>query len=42
MASPLMRVPETVHAHAKEVAKERDMSMKEALRHMCRGDGIDV
>jgi len=37
-----MKVPDTVHKRAKQIAKERDMTMKEAVRLMCREGGYDV
>jgi len=40
--SELMKVPDTVYSRAKELAEERDMSMKEAVRLMCREGGYDV
>jgi hypothetical protein len=38
-----MLVPDTVHDQAAEMAAEKDMSMKEAVRQMCRStEGFDV
>lgn len=37
-----MKVPDSVYAQAGEIADERDMSMKEAVRLMCREGGYDV
>lgn len=38
----MARVPDTVHERATELAEERDMSIKEAIRYMCREGGFDV
>jgi len=40
--SQLMRVPDAVYEQASEIAKARDMSMKEAVRMMCRDGDYDV
>jgi len=37
-----MRVPDSVYEQAAELARNRDMSMKEAVRLMCRDGGYDV
>lgn len=37
-----MKVPDSVHERAKEIGDERDMTMKEAVRLMCREGGYDV
>ena len=37
-----MKVPESVHSMAGELANEKDMTMKEAVRLMCREGGYDV
>lgn len=35
-------VPDTVYEAAEELAEERDMTLKEAIRHMCQAGGYDV
>lgn len=35
-------VPDTVHERANELAKEKDMTIKEAIRLMAREGGYDV
>jgi len=40
--SQIMKVPDGVYERAKEMAKEKDITMKEAVRYMCREDGFDV
>jgi len=37
-----MRVPDWVYDHAKEVADERDTTMKDALGYMCNEGGYDA
>lgn len=37
-----IRVPDTVHSKADDIADERDMTIKEAIRFMCRTGGFDV
>jgi antitoxin component of RelBE/YafQ-DinJ toxin-antitoxin module len=37
-----IRIPDTVHEKADELSKERDMSIKEAVRYMCREGDFDV
>jgi antitoxin component of RelBE/YafQ-DinJ toxin-antitoxin module len=37
-----MKVPDPVRERAEEIAEQRDMSMKEAVRLMCREGGYDV
>jgi hypothetical protein len=37
-----MKVPDTVYREAKRIAGESDMTMKEAVRRMCREGGYDV
>jgi len=37
-----MKVPDSVYERAKEIGEERDMTMKEAVRLMCREEGYDV
>lgn len=37
-----VKVPDTVHKEAKEIAESRDMTIKEAIRYMCREGGYDV
>lgn len=37
-----MKVPDTVYSEAGEIADEKDMTMKEAVRMMCREGGYDV
>lgn len=37
-----MKVPDSVHEKAGELADEKDMTMKEAVRLMCREGGYDV
>jgi hypothetical protein len=37
-----MKVPDTVYREAERLADEKDMSMKEAVRMMCREGGYDV
>jgi len=37
-----MKVPDTVHEQAKQIAEDKDMTMKEAVRLMCREGGYDV
>ena len=37
-----MRVPNSVYNTASEIAAEKDMTMKEAVRLMCREGGYDV
>lgn len=37
-----IRVPDTVHEKAGDVAEKRDMTIKEAIRFMCRTGGFDV
>jgi hypothetical protein len=39
---PVVTVPTTVYEKAQEVAVERDMSLKEAVRYMCRQGNYDV
>ena len=40
--SKVMKVPESVHSAAGELAEQKDMTMKEAVRLMCREGGFDV
>lgn len=40
--SQIMKVPDSVHEQAKEIGEQRDMTMKEAVRLMCREGGYDV
>jgi hypothetical protein len=40
--SEIMKVPDEVYARASELSEDRDMTMKEALRQMCREGGHDV
>jgi len=42
LVSELMRVPDSVYSQAKDIAEKRDMSMKEAIRFMCRQGSFDV
>jgi hypothetical protein len=35
-----MKVPNWVHENAKELAEEKDMTMKEAVAYMCRNGGF--
>jgi len=42
MGSPLMRVPQEVYDQAERLKEEKDMTMKEAIRQMCREGGFDV
>lgn len=37
-----VKVPETVYQMSDDLADERDMSKKEAIRFMCRKGGFDV
>lgn len=37
-----VRVPDSVYNQANEIAGEREMSIKEAIRFMCREGGYDV
>jgi len=37
-----LRIPDTVHDKAKELSEQKDMSLKEAIRTMCREGGYDV
>ena len=38
-----MLVPDSVHDRASEMAEDKDMTMKEAVRLMCRStEGYDV
>lgn len=38
-----VKVPDTVVAQGSQIAEERDMSLKEAIRYMCRSsEGYDV
>lgn len=37
-----MKVPDSVYAQAESMADEMDMSMKEAVRLMCREGGYNV
>jgi len=39
---PVVTVPTTVYEKAQEIAVERDMSLKEAVRYMCREGNYDV
>jgi len=39
---PVITVPTTVYEKAQEIAVERDMSLKEAVRFMCREGTYDV
>lgn len=40
--SHTVKIPDTVHEKAKEVSKERDATLGEAIRLMCRDGGYDV
>lgn len=40
--SKQMKVPNSVYDKADELASEKDMSMKEAVRMMCREGNYDV
>jgi len=40
--SEQMWVPDSVYDRAKDLAKERDTSMKEAVRMMCKEGGYEV
>lgn len=40
--SKTIRIPTTVYEQAEAVADERDMTLKEAIRHMCQEAGYDV
>jgi hypothetical protein len=37
-----MKVPDTVYEKAEKMAEEKDTTMKEAVRMMCRGGEYDV
>lgn len=37
-----VRIPKTVYDKAGEIASDRGMSLKEAIRYMCREGGYDV
>jgi len=38
----VMRLPDPVYEKAEEIAAERDMSLAESVRWMCREGGYDV
>lgn len=40
--SERVTVPDTVYDEADRISDERDMSIKEAIRQMCREGGYDV
>jgi len=37
-----MKVPDSVYQEAKKISEQRDMTMKEAVRLMCREGGYNV
>jgi hypothetical protein len=37
-----MRVPQEVYDEAERLKEQNDMTMKEAIRQMCREGGFDV
>ncbi len=40
--SQVIAVPRTVYEQAKVIGEERDMTLKEAVRYMCREGDFDV
>jgi hypothetical protein len=38
----VVAVPSTVYEQAKVIGEQRDMSLKEAVRYMCREGDFDV